>query len=164
MGNKKELQKIILDDLERQKQILRTSSLSFGKQLQPRNLSSPQSSPFGTTNYTPTVNISTLFSGSPTNVKQKPKSSPNGDSSLFSPKALGMHTKNKQKSTEKKTSAKCLKYEDVNSKPTMQIQNQESLKEGQHWAMEEANRTSMGYYIEQNSSFGNLILPVIPRL
>ena len=31
-------------------------------------------------------------------------------------------------------------------------------------ALEAANKTSLGYFIHQESAFGNVILPVIPRL
>lgn len=31
-------------------------------------------------------------------------------------------------------------------------------------ALESANKTSLGYFIHQDSAFGNVILPVIPRL
>lgn len=34
----------------------------------------------------------------------------------------------------------------------------------QRTALESANKTSFGYFIPQDSSFGNIILPVIPRL
>jgi len=35
---------------------------------------------------------------------------------------------------------------------------------GQRSALESANKTSFGNFITQDSSFGNIILPVIPRL
>lgn len=38
------------------------------------------------------------------------------------------------------------------------------LSSNQRSALELANKTSFGYFIPQDSSFGNLILPVIPRL
>jgi len=38
------------------------------------------------------------------------------------------------------------------------------LTSGQRTALEDANKTSFGFFIHQDSSFGNVILPVIPRL
>jgi len=38
------------------------------------------------------------------------------------------------------------------------------ITSGQRSALESANKTSFGYFITQDSSFGNIILPVIPRL
>jgi len=38
------------------------------------------------------------------------------------------------------------------------------ITSGQRSALESANKTSFGYFITQDSSFGNVILPVIPRL
>jgi hypothetical protein len=38
------------------------------------------------------------------------------------------------------------------------------LSSNQRSAMEVANKTSFGFFIPQDSSFGNLILPVIPRI
>ena len=35
---------------------------------------------------------------------------------------------------------------------------------GRQSAVELANKTSLGYFIHQDSAFGNVILPVIPRL
>ena len=40
----------------------------------------------------------------------------------------------------------------------------QQLSSNQRKALEEANKTSFGYFITQDSSFGNLILPVIPRI
>jgi hypothetical protein len=38
------------------------------------------------------------------------------------------------------------------------------ITSGQRSALESANKTSFGFFIPQDSSFGNIILPVIPRL
>jgi len=38
------------------------------------------------------------------------------------------------------------------------------ITSGQRSALESANKTSFGYFITQDSSFGNIILPVVPRL
>jgi len=38
------------------------------------------------------------------------------------------------------------------------------MTSGQRSALEAANKSSFGYFIPQDSSFGNIILPVIPRL
>jgi len=35
---------------------------------------------------------------------------------------------------------------------------------GQRTALESANKTSFGFFIPQDSAFGNIILPVIPRI
>jgi len=35
---------------------------------------------------------------------------------------------------------------------------------GQRTALESANKSSFGFFIPQDSSFGNIILPVIPRI
>jgi len=35
---------------------------------------------------------------------------------------------------------------------------------GQRTALETANKTSYGFFIPQDSAFGNIILPVIPRI
>jgi len=35
---------------------------------------------------------------------------------------------------------------------------------GQRTALESANKTSYGFFIPQDSAFGNIILPVIPRI
>lgn len=47
------------------------------------------------------------------------------------------------------------------------INNSEShanaMSSVQRAALQQANAQSMGYFISQDSSFGNLILPVIPR-
>ena len=54
----------------------------------------------------------------------------------------------------------------INNIPTPQPQqNLEShLPSGQRSALESANKSSFGYFIPQDSSFGNIILPVIPRI
>ena len=44
------------------------------------------------------------------------------------------------------------------------IQANQQMSSNQRKALEEANKTSFGYFITQDSSFGNLILPVIPRI
>ena len=44
------------------------------------------------------------------------------------------------------------------------IQSTQQMSSNQRKALEEANKTSFGYFITQDSSFGNLILPVIPRI
>ena len=44
------------------------------------------------------------------------------------------------------------------------IQSNQQMSSNQRKALEEANKTSFGYFITQDSSFGNLILPVIPRI
>jgi len=38
------------------------------------------------------------------------------------------------------------------------------MTSGQRSALDLANKSSFGYFIPQDSSFGNIILPVIPRL
>ena len=38
------------------------------------------------------------------------------------------------------------------------------LNSNQRMAMEQANKSSFGYFVPQDSLFGNLILPVIPRI
>ena len=43
-------------------------------------------------------------------------------------------------------------------------QSTQQLSSNQRKALEEANKTSFGFFITQDSSFGNLILPVIPRI
>ena len=43
-------------------------------------------------------------------------------------------------------------------------QSPQQMNSNQRKALEEANKTSFGYFITQDSSFGNLILPVIPRI
>ena len=43
-------------------------------------------------------------------------------------------------------------------------QGTQQMNSNQRKALEEANKTSFGYFITQDSSFGNLILPVIPRI
>ena len=48
--------------------------------------------------------------------------------------------------------------------PIDNVQSNQQLSSNQRKALEEANKTSFGYFITQDSSFGNLILPVIPRI
>jgi len=43
-------------------------------------------------------------------------------------------------------------------------QSNQQMSSNQRKALEEANKTSFGFFITQDSSFGNLILPVIPRI
>ena len=43
-------------------------------------------------------------------------------------------------------------------------QTTQQMSSNQRKALEEANKTSFGFFITQDSSFGNLILPVIPRI
>jgi len=38
------------------------------------------------------------------------------------------------------------------------------LTSGQRSALEAANKSSFGFFIHQDSAFGNIILPVIPRI
>ena len=38
------------------------------------------------------------------------------------------------------------------------------LSSNQRMAMDQASKTSFGYFIPQDSLFGNLILPVVPRI
>jgi len=38
------------------------------------------------------------------------------------------------------------------------------ITSGQRSALDSANKSSFGFFIPQDSSFGNIILPVIPRL
>jgi len=38
------------------------------------------------------------------------------------------------------------------------------ITSGQRNALESANKTSFGFFIPQDSDFGNIILPVIPRI
>ena len=52
----------------------------------------------------------------------------------------------------------------VSSNMSDNIQNNQQMSSNQRKALEEANKTSFGYFITQDSSFGNLILPVIPRI
>ena len=47
--------------------------------------------------------------------------------------------------------------------PTLVTPDLHLLSSNQRSALEQANKNSFGYYIPQDSSFGNLILPVIPR-
>lgn len=42
-------------------------------------------------------------------------------------------------------------------------QQQHTLNNNQRAALDVANKSSFGYFIPQDSNFGNLILPVIPR-
>lgn len=50
------------------------------------------------------------------------------------------------------------------SNSTNPVESPHMLSSTQRSAMEGANKTSFGYFIPQDSSFGNLILPVIPRI
>ena len=43
------------------------------------------------------------------------------------------------------------------------LESQHLLNNNQRAALEVANKSSFGYFIPQDSNFGNLILPVIPR-
>ncbi|KAK2150357.1 hypothetical protein LSH36_409g02055 [Paralvinella palmiformis] len=43
-------------------------------------------------------------------------------------------------------------------------QESQHMTQAQRAALQFANANSVGYFISQDSSFGNLILPVIPRL
>lgn len=43
------------------------------------------------------------------------------------------------------------------------IRNPADMSLGQRQALEHANSTSSGYFISQDSTHGNLILPVLPR-
>lgn len=55
----------------------------------------------------------------------------------------------------------------INNIPTSQPQQnllESHLPSGQRSALESANKSSFGYFIPQDSSFGNIILPVIPRI
>jgi hypothetical protein len=53
----------------------------------------------------------------------------------------------------------------ISSIPSTQPQSLDShIPTGQRSALESANKNSFGYFIPQDSSFGNVILPVIPRL
>jgi hypothetical protein len=49
------------------------------------------------------------------------------------------------------------------SMTTPSVENQHLLNNNQRAALEVANKSSFGYFIPQDSNFGNLILPVIPR-
>ena len=44
------------------------------------------------------------------------------------------------------------------------VESPHMLNTTQKAAMDMANKTSFGHFIPQDSSFGNLILPVIPRI
>jgi len=48
--------------------------------------------------------------------------------------------------------------------PPQQNLSDAHIPSGQRSALEAANKTSFGFFIPQDSSFGNIILPVIPRL
>ena len=52
----------------------------------------------------------------------------------------------------------------VSSSMPDNAQSNQKLSSNQRKALEEANKTSFGYFITQDSSFGNLVLPVIPRI
>ena len=43
-------------------------------------------------------------------------------------------------------------------------QSSQPISSNQRQALDQANKTSYGYFIPQDSSFGNIILPVIPRI
>ena len=43
-------------------------------------------------------------------------------------------------------------------------QSSQHISSNQRQALDQANKTSFGYFIPQDSSFGNIILPVIPRM
>ena len=43
-------------------------------------------------------------------------------------------------------------------------QSSQHISSNQRQALDQANKTSFGYFIPQDSSFGNIILPVIPRI
>ena len=47
--------------------------------------------------------------------------------------------------------------------PPPTLESQPSLNNNQRQALEVANKSAFGYFIPQDSNFGNLILPVIPR-
>ena len=47
--------------------------------------------------------------------------------------------------------------------PPPMLESQPSLNNNQRQALEVANKSAFGYFIPQDSNFGNLILPVIPR-
>jgi len=48
--------------------------------------------------------------------------------------------------------------------PQQQNLSDAHIPSGQRSALESASKTSFGFFIPQDSSFGNIILPVIPRL
>jgi len=53
----------------------------------------------------------------------------------------------------------------INSIPTPQPSTLDShIPTGQRTALDSANKSSFGFFIPQDSSFGNIILPVIPRI
>ena len=47
---------------------------------------------------------------------------------------------------------------------TTPVAGEGHITSGQRSALDSANKTSFGFFIPQDSSFGNIILPVIPRL
>ncbi len=72
----------------------------------------------------------------------------------------------KQQSTQGQTQA-------IGSQSTQQLSQQSSqqnvsqespLSSSQRAALQHANNNSFGFFITQDSSFGNLILPVLPRV
>jgi len=52
----------------------------------------------------------------------------------------------------------------IPSLPPQQNITDPHITSGQRTALESANKSSFGFFIPQDSSFGNIILPVIPRL
>jgi len=54
----------------------------------------------------------------------------------------------------------------TNTGPTNQgnISSEGRITTGQRNALESANKSSYGFFIPQDSDFGNIILPVIPRI
>lgn len=51
----------------------------------------------------------------------------------------------------------------VSGLPPMIIPDTQAMTPAQKAALQHANAHSVGYFITQDSSFGNLILPVLPR-
>lgn len=51
----------------------------------------------------------------------------------------------------------------IPSLPVQPIIADAHISIGQRSALESANKNSFGYFIPQDSAFGNIILPVIPR-
>jgi len=51
----------------------------------------------------------------------------------------------------------------IPSLPAQQTISDAHITSGQRSALESANKSSFGYFIPQDSAFGNIILPVIPR-
>jgi len=47
---------------------------------------------------------------------------------------------------------------------TQPVAGEGHITSGQRSALDSANKSSFGFFITQDSSFGNIILPVIPRL